>query len=317
MIEVESLKNQDTYSVASFYFFFPIPEENVIQLSEKIRTSNFQITGLFLVSPEGFNASICGTRNEILQALASFFTEANLLGAEVDFKSVLSVVKWNSCKFNPFQEWKVDLRKELVTYFGKPTHLDPIDESYLSPEQWHQELSKEDVVVIDTRNYYETTLGMFRGAVDPKIDTFTQFSGFVEGGDYHKDQKILLYCTGGVRCEKLIPDLRSKGYEKVYQLHGGILAYLEQYPDGGFFDGDCFVFDRRIAVNANLEPNPELFLCALCGDPESSSKICDSADGSYPSCKRCGAESKICQSCYGISGAVCSKNCRNQLLIRG
>ena len=214
------------------------------------------------------------------------------------------IFKDSYCHFHPFRRFKIDLRNEIITYKGE-AKVETAPETYLSPSEWHKVLTEEkDFVVIDTRNDYETRVGKFQGAIDPDIKNFSDFDKFLAEQNYSKDKKLLFYCTGGVRCEKLLVDLKSQGYENIYQLHGGILKYMEEYPEGGTFDGECYVFDHRVAVRSDLSPSNTYTLCPHCGDP-ASVKV---------NCELCDKPSTLCQRCEQSLGfAACSKNCLHHL----
>ena len=245
--------------------------------------------GLMIMGTEGVNAtlSICKENREKLQE--------GLL-------KTLSLDKLNFRDSNvpkhPFKDFRVKIKKEIVTLSRKDL-IPQSREKHLSPEQWSETL-KEDVVVIDTRNDYEYNLGHFKNAVNPKIKEFTEFPDYIRTTDIPKDKKILIYCTGGIRCEKAILNMNEMGYKNVYQLDGGILNYLDQ-KNNEDFKGECFVFDRRVAVNQNLEPSNIYRLCPHCGQP-----------GKTPiQCIQCGQHSINCTTCLDTSGEkkTCSKNC--------
>src|SRR5690606_25180919 len=120
-----------------------------------------------------------------------------------------------------------------------------------------------EFVLIARRNSYETALGMFPPAIVPQLETFSQFKVYVPRAEIPREREVLMYCTGGIRCEKGAQYMRSLGYERVRQLHGGILAYLAQYPQGRF-SGECFVFDHRVALDARLEPSARYRFCPHC-----------------------------------------------------
>jgi UPF0176 protein len=175
---------------------------------------------------------------------------------------------------------------------------------HLSPAEWNQVLKTEnDFVMIDTRNWYETQIGTFKGALDPKTEQFTEFPEFVEKQKIPQDKKMLIFCTGGIRCEKGILELQRRGYKNVYQLEGGILNYLKEYPNDQF-EGECFVFDHRVALDQNLQPSTKYGLCPHCGQP-SEIKI---------DCLRCDSEELICVDCAKLEFKkdTCSKNCAHQ-----
>ena len=155
----------------------------------------------------------------------------------------------------PFYRMKVKLKKEIVT-MGVPG-IDPNEGvgTYVSPGDWNELLSDPDVLLIDTRNDYEYGIGSFRGAIDPRTTTFREFPEFVRTHlDPRKQKKVAMFCTGGIRCEKASAFMLKEGFEEVYHLQGGILKYLEEVPEQeSIWEGECFVFDNRVAVNHRLE----------------------------------------------------------------
>ena len=178
----------------------------------------------------------------------------------------LSTIKRSQSPFAPFRRWKVVQRRETVT--SGPIGQSGSPARHLSPQEWHEMLQRPDVMLLDVRNDYEIRLGTFRGAIDPQTSSFTQFADYVARLEVPKDQPILTFCTGGIRCEKAAPYLKAQGFSEVYQLDGGILNYMEHYPNGNF-EGECFVFDDRVALDQNLQPSASYRRCPECGQPGS------------------------------------------------
>ncbi|RYZ68556.1 MAG: hypothetical protein EOP05_16245, partial [Proteobacteria bacterium] len=210
--------------------------------------------------------------------------------------------KWSEAPDFPFRRFGVRMREEIVT-LGKPEvqPLPPKSKTHLSPDEWDQALAQEDVVVLDTRNWYETRIGTFKKAIDPKLEEFSEFSEYVAKAEIPKDKKVLIFCTGGIRCEKAIVEMHDQGFENVFQLDGGILNYLAEKPNQNF-EGECFVFDNRVAVDQKLQPSLQYALCPHCGQP---------ADQDI-SCLRCDIDAKICVTCANEEAKnTCSKNCAN------
>ena len=202
---------------------------------------------------------------------------------------------------NPFVRFKVKIRSEIVTTGFDKRHPASDRINALSPAEWHAMLnSEEDYELIDVRNYYETELGIFRGATDPGLLHFRHFGEYIDQAEIPKEKKVLMYCTGGIRCEKAIFEMIDRGYADVAQLKGGILDYLQEFPDGAF-EGECFVFDKRVAVTPELQPSETYRLCVHCGQP-GSVEI---------QCSRCEAAAKVCARCKEkpVEASTCSKNC--------
>lgn len=244
------------YQVSTFYSLTPLSPDQVEHILEELRAwppGEPTLNGMVLVAPDGVNATLAGSA-ETLSTIESWLAE----------KMPLSTIKRSQSPFAPFRRWKVVPRRETVT--SGPIGQSGSPARHLSPEEWHQMLQRPDVLLLDVRNDYEIQLGTFRGAVDPKTSTFTQFADYVAQLDAPKNQPILTFCTGGIRCEKAAPYLRAQGFSEVYQLDGGILNYMEHYPEG-HFEGECFVFDDRVALDKNLQPSARYRRCPECGQP--------------------------------------------------
>ena len=169
----------------------------------------------------------------------------------------------------PFPRLKVKLKREIVTIGN--CEINPREKvgEYVDPLDWNQLITDEDVLVLDTRNTYEVSIGSFEGAIQPETTNFREFPEWAEteGSKLPKDKKIAMFCTGGIRCEKASSLLKDKGFEKVYHLKGGILNYLEKVkPEESLWNGECFVFDDRVALNHKLEPG-SYDLCHGCRMP--------------------------------------------------
>lgn len=285
-----------TYYVSTFYKFqhLPDPEETKRRLEQKALLN--KVKGLIIIGHEGFNATVSSSSSEGMLAFKNFIrTEFN--APELFFKD-------SESDKAPFRRFKVKIREEIVT-LGTPNLIpDEKLNHHLSPEEWDQVLKNEkDILLIDTRNWYETKIGTFKNAVNPGIDKFTEFPEWMDKNNYPKDKKVLIFCTGGIRCEKGILELQEKGYKNVYQLYGGIINYIKEKPNQEF-EGECFVFDHRVALDQNLKPSQKYGLCPHCGQP-SSVQI---------TCKRCDTQELICEDCHELEFKkdTCSKNCAYQ-----
>ncbi len=293
--------------VATFYHFFPMTDEEIRSVRDWLidQAETADVRGLVILANEGLNTTLSAPS----EVLHPFITEMKQrLGLPEDL-----FVKTSDAPKQPFRVFKVKVRSEIVTTAApeiSPIRIDSDRKSHLSPEEWNQVLkSDEDVFLVDTRNWYETKIGTFRGAVDPKIDEFTEFPKFIEESEVPKDKKILMFCTGGIRCEKGILDLQERGYKNVYQLEGGILNYLKVFPNDEF-EGECFVFDNRVAVTQELKPTERYRLCPHCGQP-GEEKL---------TCVRCDTSAVICESCRQSEdkavAETCSKNCAHHWRMR-
>jgi len=277
------------WHIVTFYKFLPFPKAEVQALRDAwfAEGERLEICGLFLVAEEGVNATIAGSEENIAAFLASVERTTGPL-----------TLKRSEAGKKPFRRWKVSIREEIVA-IGKPSmHPSSDMNRHLTPEEFKKTIETEDVVIVDARNTYETAIGKFKNAFDPRTKTFQEFPDAVKNAKLPKDKKILMYCTGGIRCEKALMEMQEQGYEHVYQLQGGILSYIEAFP-ATHFEGECFVFDHRVAVDQALEPSKKYGLCAFCGDP---------GDMREP-CLCCGAESVRCADCAPTHEALCSKRC--------
>ncbi len=254
-IYVKMPNNQ--FVVIAFYKFVPFPDCAKYQPRLKQEMIQHDIKGTVLVTPEGINGTISGSRESIDRIIAYFRADERF--ADLEFKESC----WDR---QPFDRAKVKQKKEVIS-LGYP--VDPIQTvgTYVPPEEWNDLIHDPDVLLLDTRNDYETHLGTFKGAVDPKIKNFREFPQYVqENLDPAKHKKVAMYCTGGIRCEKASSYLLEKGFEQVYHLKGGILKYLEEIPDDkSEWEGTCYVFDQRVSLEHNLEKSNETSNCPACG----------------------------------------------------
>ncbi len=216
------------------------------------------IKGTLLLAAEGINGTVAGTRDSIDSLLNYLQSDPRL--SDLEYKE-------SYCEKQPFYRTRVKLKKEIVTM--GVADLDPSKSGkYVAPEDWNQVISDPDVVLIDTRNDYEIGIGTFANAINPKTNTFREFPAFVDKELSHlKDKKIAMCCTGGIRCEKSTAYLLQQGFKDVVHLKGGILKYLEEVPvEESLWNGECFVFDNRVAVNNKLAPG-EYDQCHGCRNP--------------------------------------------------
>ena len=244
---MEDSKRKDTWKIAAFYQFTELADFD--KLADEIVNHGLElgIRGTFIISKEGIN-STCSGRPSSIDAMLDLI-KAHPCLADIE-------VKYSFADFCPFPKFKVKKKPEIVTFRQKGADPRETVGEYLNPEQWNELLEEPEVVTIDTRNDYEVKVGQFKGAINPMTDDFTGFAEFVEKElSDHKDKKIAMYCTGGIRCERSTAYLKKKGFKHVYHLKGGILKYLETMPKAqSLWEGDCFVFDYRVAVDHDLEP---------------------------------------------------------------
>lgn len=245
---------------------------------QEICVSN-QIKGTILLAEEGINGTVAGSRQAI-DALKVWLNKSGLFSG-MEYKESFADAQ-------PFLRMKVRLKNEIVT-MGVPD-ADPVRQTghHVGPEEWNQLIDDPDVLVIDTRNEYETKIGSFDNAISPGTDSFRQFPEYVDKTlDPHKHRKIAMFCTGGIRCEKASAHLLDKGFQEVYQLNGGILRYLDEViPEQSRWQGECFVFDERVSVNAELAPG-EHTLCFGCRSPLTPEEVASRAYEKGVCCPHC------------------------------
>jgi UPF0176 protein len=234
------------FVVAALYKFVRLPDYQEIVPKLKDFCNEIGLKGTLLLAAEGINGTVSGTR-EALDKLREY------LLADSRFEGMS--YKESFYEEQPFYRMKVKLKKEIVTMGVEGIDPQKIVGTYVKPRDWNALISDPEVVVIDTRNHYEYEIGTFKNALDPNTETFREFPQWVAKNlDPQKHKKIAMFCTGGIRCEKSTAYLKEQGFDQVFHLEGGILKYLEDVPEKeSLWQGDCFVFDNRVAVNHSLE----------------------------------------------------------------
>jgi UPF0176 protein len=245
--------------IAAFYKFVSLDDYQNRRQPLFNLCQQYNIKGTILLAAEGINGTISGTRSSIDTILNYLRTDPCF--ADLEHKE-------STATKSPFDRLKVRLKQEIVT-FGIPT-VNPSNlvGTYVKPQDWNELITNPDVLVIDTRNQYEVEIGSFAGSIDPHTDSFTEFPAYVAAHlDPQQHKQIAMFCTGGIRCEKATSYLLSQGFENVYHLQGGILKYLEEIPaTESQWEGECFVFDDRVAITHGLAPGTHQ-LCWGCGNP--------------------------------------------------
>lgn len=234
-----------TYKVAALYRFVPVTDLEKHQAALKALKDTYDICGTLLIAPEGINGTIGSSDGGVDAALSYLDEHFEIMKGEVKFSTSTDI---------PFLRYKVRLKNEIVTLRQPQANPTKIVGTYVEPEDWNNLIADPDVLLLDTRNDYETKIGIFKGAVDPNIKVFTEFVDYVRDNlDPAKHKKVAMFCTGGIRCEKASSFMLAEGFEEVYHLKGGILKYLETIPaDQSQWDGECFVFDRRVGIGHGL-----------------------------------------------------------------
>ena len=254
----ENLPNQDLIVVAAFYKFVRLADYKSLRLPLLTQCETGNLKGTILLAEEGLNATVAGPRKGIDELL-------DYLKSDPRFSDLTH--KGSYVNEMPFYRMKVRLKKEIVSMGTAGVAPDKSTGIRVDPEDWNAFISDPETLVIDTRNQYECEIGAFKNAVLPNTKTFREFPRYVnETLDPEKHKKIAMYCTGGIRCEKASSYLLSQGFDKVYQLNGGILKYLEDItPDESLWQGECFVFDGRVSVDKQLNEGSyeQCFACRM------------------------------------------------------
>lgn len=294
------------YVIKTFYAFSPLPEDQLESFRARATelAQEKDVIGLVIMGKEGFNTTLAADNEKSLDLFAEQLLELLQLTGSV------SRIKTSFSEKRPFKRFNVKLRSEIVT-LGKEEYVpEALENRHLSPEKWHEYLQREDVVVIDTRNTYETEVGKFKKAIDLEMDEFREFPEKLKALNTDKSKPHLIYCTGGIRCEKAIFEMQKQGFENSFQLEGGILNYLEQKPHEDF-EGECFVFDSRVSVTQDLKPSEQYSLCPHCGDVSNTPSSCKKCDSDFLLCPKCDAKKT-----EDPSLETCSKNCRHHYQLR-
>ena len=266
--------------VASFYRFLDLADPEALRADLQEFCEQQGLLGTILVAAEGINGSLTG-EEEGIQAVSAWLQQRLALAQPIE-------ARWNDVSEAPFRRMRVRLKKEIVT-LGRPDILPHRKTgTYVSGERWNELIEDPNVLVIDTRNHYEYEVGTFPNALDPQTDSFRQFPEFAEKlAATSKDRPLAMFCTGGIRCEKATALMMELGFEDVYHLQGGILKYLEEMPaDQNAWNGECFVFDTRVAVDRDLAEGGYV-QCHACRRPLSSEDIASPDYQEGVSCPKC------------------------------
>lgn len=253
------------------------------------------LKGRILVAEEGINGSVSGSKEQTDYYIKMMHGDKRF--SDIVFKEDLGLA-------HPFKKMQVKLKNEIVR-FGQNVDLKNTGEN-LTPEEFIEFIKKDDVIVLDARNDYESKVGKFKGAITPAIKTFREFPKVLDELKGKEDKKIAMYCTGGIRCEKASAFLKENGFKNVYQLKGGILTFAKEYPDT-VWEGTCFVFDKRLTSKVN-SGDDAISGCDVCG------VVCDL----YRNCKQldCNRLFVSCIECEQKLGGCCSQDCLKKMLAR-
>ena len=266
--------------VVSFYRFVDVPDPQELCAGLQALCDDNGLLGTILVASEGVNGTIAGSERAVRTVLEYLGEELKLV-EKIDGR-------WTVAATPPFRRMRVRVKSEIVT-LGRPDIRPQLHTGkHVSPAEWNRLIADPDTLLIDTRNHYEIEVGTFPGAIDPKTDSFRQFADFAsELGDADKARPLAMFCTGGIRCEKASALMQELGFSEVYQLQGGILNYLENVSaDDSKWQGECFVFDARVAIDRDLAEGGYV-QCHACRRPLSTEDLDSPAYREGVSCPKC------------------------------
>ena len=255
-----SVNNLDVLNVAG-YKFEPLEDVEVLVPKFQSVCDSLELKGSVYLSPNGINFSLAGSEEAVEQYLN--FMEQDKRFLDVPLKKTYSETQ-------PFRRMRVRPKKEIISLGRDDINPRELTGDYVTPQELYAMYeNNEDMVVLDTRNEYETRVGLFENAVDLQLDTFRDFPNAIEQlPDEYKDKQIVMYCTGGIRCEKASAVMLKAGFSDVKQLEGGVLDYFKE-TGGKYWNGDCFVFDERVALDTDLNET-EYIYCYICREPLSA-----------------------------------------------
>lgn len=270
-----------TATVTTFYKFVAIEDREELRAQLLDLCHAHAILGTILIAAEGINATIAGDDAGVAAVLA-------WLRRDPRFRDLLS--KESFAAEIPFQRMKVKVKREIVRLDAPEADPNVAVGAYVKPRDWNALISRDDVILVDTRNDYEVAIGTFRGARDPKTRSFTGFKDYVRNHlDPARHPKVAMFCTGGIRCEKASAYLLAHGFPEVYHLEGGILKYLEEVPrEESLWVGECFVFDARVGLDHGVVEG-RAAMCRACGWPMAPGESA-AAGVSSLQCPNCGSE---------------------------
>ena len=250
----------DVLNIAG-YKFEPLNDVEVLVPEFQSICDDLDLKGSVYLSPNGINFSLAGSEEAVQQYL--YFMEKDKRFLDIPLKKTYSETQ-------PFRRMKVRQKKEIISLGRDDINPRELTGDYVTPQELYAMYeNNEDVIVLDTRNVYETRVGLFENAVDLQLDTFRDFPDAIEQlPEEYKDKQIVMYCTGGIRCEKASAIMLKAGFSHVKQLEGGVLDYFNK-TDGKYWNGDCFVFDERVALDTELNET-EYIYCYICREPLSA-----------------------------------------------
>ena len=255
-----AVNKNSVVNIAGYKFEPLVDPIDLVSLYQK-KCDELELKGTMLISKNGINFSLAGTQQA---------TDTIIAFLEEDNRFINIPLKVTYSETQPFRRMKVRLKKEIISLGRKDINPRELTGERISPQDLKNLLdNKEDVLVLDTRNEYETRVGKFENAIDLNLDTFRDFPKAIESlPEEYKDKQIVMYCTGGIRCEKASAVMMKAGFADVKQLEGGVLDYFKE-TGGAYWEGDCFVFDERVALDTDLNETDYIY-CYICREPLSA-----------------------------------------------
>jgi UPF0176 protein len=277
------------HKIILYYKFVPISDPQMTMRWQRELCRRLDLRGRIIISEHGINGTVGGR----IENVKSYVHEMNLTP---EFKDV--EYKWSDGARDDFPKLSVKVRKELVT-LEPEADFDVFDKGTpLRPEEWHAYLEQHpEAIIFDARNNYESQVGKFKGAITPDIKNFKDVKSELE--KLPKDQPVLTYCTGDIRCEYLSAYMKHKGFQDVYHLDGGIVKYGQTFGDKGYWEGKCYVFDRRMGVAFSAD-SKDIADCANCGTKTSRQENCVEPD--------CNLQFVVCDDCAKSSAVRCDRH---------
>ena len=274
---------QHIYLTIAMYHFVSLPHFRMLREPLLNFCLSREIKGTLLLADEGINGTLAGPEKSILELLNYLKIDPLFEG---NFKNLSHKESWSDK--HPFYRMKVKLKKEIVTLGVAGVSPTKMVGQYVKPKDWNAIISDPEIFLIDTRNDYEYAIGTFKNAINPKTTTFGEFPEYVKTHfDPKKHKKVAMFCTGGIRCEKASSYMMSEGFDEVYHLEGGILKYLEEVrPEESLWQGECFVFDQRVAIKHGLEVG-DYDQCYACRYPLSADDMQSDKYTPGISCSHC------------------------------
>jgi len=282
------------YKVLLYYKYVPIEDVKGFVVEHKKLCTKLGLKGRVLIGDEGINGTVAGTREATDEYIETLHSDERF--SDMPFKT-------HGSADIPFPKLKVRYRPEIVTLEAA---VDPANGGeHLTPAEWHELAQRDDVVILDASNDYEAAIGKFKDAVIPDIQNFREFPEWVEKNkEQLSGKKVLMYCTGGIRCEKASVVVKDAvGSNEVYQLQGGIIEYGKEVGDG-IWEGSCFVFDERMKVPVGSTDYQVISVC----------RFCDKKTDNYYNCcnAQCNQLILLCAECEEKSNAACSEECSDK-----